>query len=1175
MMTRSLPLVLVLLTSAAALPGAWAQAISSFETEEDMQGFSPSGVEAQRVQQYASDGDWALKVDFPGSAKDTWPGLLFTPRLDSTKFRVLSFDVGNPSKQNLHLSWRIDLVEGDPIFSGEGVGAQTTKRLDIWISRMKRIKHILLYARMPRHDFTFYFDNFRWADVGARFTALHYVDDSPEPVPTKQQEDRGFVLFHRPLTDVVFATAVPGEHEQCEALQVFAAPSEYEPATISLYALEDLNQVKVSVEGLPATAEVLPIRTLDKRVTYSSAQYIADMPVLCERRDKVDVPAGTCKRFLIDLQVDDGAAPRVYEGQVHIDAEGRDRVTIPFRLRVIPIKLEDPEGMFWGEYYTGPRLATTDEEKSQVLRRDMIDMRRHGMTSVGLCIGAPIDKLQWNGNDACELGFDGTSLYEQFMDLYVELGYPMPVILLSDTGQAAAGKDSDYAVDSEEWGRRYKAFWRAMQVLAQERGWPEVIVQPVDEPGWQSRDHKERNVRCLKLLKQIPGMRTEQDGPGDGYFHNEAGPYADVWNYNGAIAKPDQIREYQAAGKTIVLYNCDVESYRPEVDRYVAGWFQAAAGVSGCYNWAYMSFYGSPYDDLDHKTGTWMHEYPPTEDEPGGPSTGWIGAREGIDDYKYIDALRRTIARARANPDAQTQKAADQAQAALQDILATIDYSPRVRSAARWTKTGTSPEGAKTIGGTLKLPNGWQHAEYEKARWSVARATLDVMAALGELPSSVKGATAQSNNGPLVSKLHWHTQPPPKPVQIGGQNARQATIPVLQQTPAVDGDLADPIWSKAAKLEPFALSSGLGKPQMQTDVLMLCDGVNLCLGVTCHEDKMGYITAAVSQEGGPVWQDDCVEVFVDNNFDRSTFKQVLVNSLGTQGWNNSADSKWRAASKAATQLYEDRWTVELMIPMADLGLTGPQFGFNVCRERRPTETMELSCWSPTGGAFGMPDKFGLASLGQAWVGALDAPPASIGNNAFTVTIKNETDRPRRLDTVALVQWPDREASQVLPGPPTAKDMTLAPGAREQLTYEYGLSGEQAPILTLSVRDAADGEVLAQRVFSPPLLRPMAAQIRPRTYYLSENVGTAELQINLAPDRWADCRLIVALYDAEQKTILRQFDIAPIEGNRLNATLNLRGVAEGSYTLWVLLDDGRGQRIAEKCGRLVRLSGPFD
>lgn len=704
--------------------------VTSFETEAGMELFSPGGVTFERVQQHASDGEWAVRVRFPGSEQDTWPGFSFRPQVDLDKYQALAFDAYNPADEPVRLSWRLDLADGENQFGGTSIapGAST---IELWIAGLGEIERIYLYDRMPREDHEIFFDNFRWTTIENRFEPLIYVDQAEPPAPTDQEQQQGFILFGVPLTDVVFANRVPRAEERIGSVDLFATPGEFEAATLTLHALDDLEDVQVRFDGIPASGEVLPIRTLDKRVTYNADRYIADMPVLAERVESVDVPAGTSKRFVIEMAIDENAAAGTHEGTVTISADGRDPVTIPLRLRVLPYVLAEPSDMFWGEYYRGPQFATTPEGRLAEMRSDLEDQRAHGMTSVGLTFGLPAEAINWREDGSVDIALDGTQ-YAAFMDMYVELGFPMPVILLSDSGQAAASRAGDFAFESEEWAKAYTTFWRTMQAEHQERGWPEVIVQPVDEPGWQTVVHQQRNVRLLKLLKQIPGMRTEQDGPGDEYFHEVAGPWADVWNYNGGVAEPEVVEQAQAAGHIVTVYNCDVESYRPEVDRYVTGWYQLAADISGAYNWAYVSYNGSPYDDNDHPTGTWMHVYPAIDGEAGGPSTGWIAAREGIDDYRYVHTLLTAIERAE-QAGGEAAEVAREARAELDAIIASINYTPRVRNLARWTESGQMADGTRTIGGTLKLPNGWQHADYAANRWLVAQQTLRVLEALGEI----------------------------------------------------------------------------------------------------------------------------------------------------------------------------------------------------------------------------------------------------------------------------------------------------------------------------------------------------------------------------------------------------------------------------------------------------------
>ncbi|MFO7945518.1 MAG: carbohydrate-binding family 9-like protein, partial [Armatimonadota bacterium] len=1042
----------------------------------------------------------------------------------------------------------------------------------------------------PRKDYVLYFDNFRWTSIEDRFTPLHYVDDTPAPEATETENRRGFILFQRPFTDVVFENSTPEARERIDAVRVFATPGEYEPATFSIYALQDFTSLRVTVDGLPVEAQVLPVRSLNKRVTYSSNDYIKDMPVLCERREALDVPQGTSKRFVIDMHVSDDASAGVHEGTIRLAAGGAEVVEFPLKLRVLPYELQEPDDMFWGEYYRRPPLAGDDEEAKAMMRRDMEDMRAHGMTSVGLCMGLSSEKVQWDEDNNCTLTLDGTTLYEHFMNLYAELGYPMPIIQLSDSGQAAASKGQKYEVQSEHWATRYKNFWATMQEEAKKRGWPEIIVQPVDEPGWKDPQARERNVYCLKLLQEIPGQRTEQDGPGDAYFHEDAGPHADVWNYNGGIAERDVVEQAQKDGHTITLYNCDVESYRPEIDRYVTGWWQVAAGTSGHFNWAYMSFNGSPYDDLDHKTGTWMHVYPEMEGEPGGPSTGWIGAREGTDDYRYIHTLRQAIERARESDSQDVQQAAKKAAAELQAIVSSLDYIPRVRNTAKWTERGTKPDGTKTIGGTLAVPNDWQHSDYEKARWRVAEATMKLLHAMGEIEQSEGGTAAEHKKQPddLLYSIAWSTTESDTGTATPSSAARHVTIPVLSDAPTLDGAFEEKVWNHAVTLDPFVINTGEGEPQMPTDVRLLCDGKNLYFGITCHEDKMDYLTAGITRDGGPVWQDDCVEIFVDSNIDRATYKQVAVNSLGVQAWNAKPDSTWRADSHVETKLYDDRWTVEMSIPMDDLGLTGSQFGLNVCRERRPMERLELSCWSPTGGGFGTPSRFGLAGLGQSWIRRLQAPPAHIGRNTFEVSIRNEIDEPVTLQPVLRIPEDDSGAARTLM-PLADAVLSLQPGEIASRSYGYLLSDTDSGQMVFQLSNAS-GEVITRRPFEPRVLPPLTVEVQPQTTYLSRDEADVTVHVNLGNEVRRNSRIVFVVYNTDTGKRLRAQTISEIKSDTVRARLDLSGLEAGTYDLKAVLEItdqatlqeafspwkwSRSMRLAAESVTLSRLKGPFD
>ena len=1180
---RRLSLVLTLTLACVRTP---AQLICSFESEDELKVVGPSGPTAERVREHATHGEYSLKCLFKGSEKDTWPGLSWRPAdPDLSKYAVLAFDVHNPGREGVGLSWRIDDGHGKNVFNGASLPGRKTTTVELFLRGLEsqldvaKLVQVYPYIRMPRKDVLLYFDNFRFTTLDLQFTPLVYEETGPAYQPTPREIEAGYVLFARHWLDVVFPVSRPRPGETPPVLKAFAAPGEREPLTLSVYALRKLQDASVTVSDLAcggdsipaANTAVYPVRCLNKRVTYSSKEYVADMPVLLENRGSVTVGAGESKRFWLDVRVPQDLLAGVYTGTVTFQSTGAPVARVPIALRILPFRLTEPRDAIVGEYYTGPKLAATDEEKRRTVERDLRDMREHGMTSVGLCMGVPVEPAELKDGEV-SLNLDGASLYEHFMNLYRDLGFPAPIVQLSDSGQSFASK-LDLRLASDEYARAYKAFWRAMQRECETRGWAEIIVQPVDEPGWQSAEHKDRNVSLLKLLKQVPGMRTEQDGPGDNYFHTQAGPFADVWNYNGGLSSPATIAEAKGSGHLVMIYNCDVESYRPEIGRYVAGFFQRRAGIHGAYNWSYMTWRGGPYDDLDHRTGTWMHVYPPYKGEPGGPSIGWQGYREGMDDHRYVATMLATAQRADANGNPEAKAAAGRARGRLQGLLDTITYSPRVRSTARWTGR-RSEGGERFISGTLKIPNGWDFATYDTARWQLADATLAILEAMGEVPRRSPRPPPPARVGDLLTSIQW-TSPEPAAGPAAPSAAYHVTIPQAAGGPEIDGDLSDAVWQTAAHVTDFRLAKDAAKPQQQTHAWLVVDTENLNIAFRCAEDNIEHITATVAQDGGPVWQDDCVEVFVDSNNDQATFRQIVVNSQGVQFWTDASDPGWKPASRAAARVGEDSWTVELAIPLADLGLAQSSFGLNLCRERRPMETLELTCWSPTGGQFGKPDRFGLATIGAPFFSNVRLGRGVLGQNTFSATVTNRTDKEGRF--VLKLHW-EQDAER--PGTATAEPVRLRPGQSAEAGARYAVgTGTEAVRLRATLADSESGRELAAYHATQGTTPPLLLSVVPKAMFTQRTQCTMEAKLSVAGEVTASSLLRVTMVDGESGDRLGEAAVIPIFGSRLAASLHVGVAGAGQARVRAELvpkkDSATARPRATAEAMIVRVSGPFE
>ena len=378
-MRRSWMLLVTLGLAASALGG---EPICSFETEADLKIARPSGARGQRVREHATHGEWALKCTFPGSKADTWPGLSFRPPdTNLAKHQILAFDVWNGSKHPVHLSCRIDDGKGAKVFGGHRIAPEGTTTVELYLKGLEtkldtsNIVQVYPYIRMPREDVVLTFDNFRYTQLSLRFSPLVYEETAPAAALDARDRERGYVLFSRHWLDVVFANSHPRPGETVPTLRAFATPGETEPLTLSVHAFAALRDARVTVSDLvsphsprciPASdITVYPIRCLNKRVTYSSNQYVKDLPVLLERRAKTDIAADASKRFWIDVHVPPHTPAGIYKGAATFQAAGRPARSVPIWVRVLPFRLVEPRDMIWGEYYTGPKLAKSDAENAR------------------------------------------------------------------------------------------------------------------------------------------------------------------------------------------------------------------------------------------------------------------------------------------------------------------------------------------------------------------------------------------------------------------------------------------------------------------------------------------------------------------------------------------------------------------------------------------------------------------------------------------------------------------------------------------------------------------------------------------------------------------------------------------------------------------------------------------
>jgi len=183
--------------------------------------------------------------------------------------------------------------------------------------------------------------------------------------------------------------------------------------------------------------------------------------------------------------------------------------------------------------------------------------------------------------------------------------------------------------------------------------------------------------------------------------------------------------------------------------------------------------------------------------------------------------------------------------------------------------------------------------------------------------------------------------------------------------PVLDGQINPGEWAGATSLTDFPLNNGLPLATQPTTAYLTWDEQNLYLAFQCQESQMADLKADKTQRDSDVWSDDCVEVFLDTNHNRTSYYQFIVNSKGVISDSfhpqpsTTGDLSWNAHPVVAASTQPDHWTVEMAIPFADMGAVpkpGDLWSFNLGRERQP-KPREFSIFSCTYGGFNNPARF--------------------------------------------------------------------------------------------------------------------------------------------------------------------------------------------------------------------------
>jgi len=233
-------------------------------------------------------------------------------------------------------------------------------------------------------------------------------------------------------------------------------------------------------------------------------------------------------------------------------------------------------------------------------------------------------------------------------------------------------------------------------------------------------------------------------------------------------------------------------------------------------------------------------------------------------------------------------------------------------------------------------------------------------------------------------------KPPPKREPApAGPIIPTYTCLFTDAAPVIDGKLDDAAWRRAEPMELRLAETG-GAPRQATKARALWDEKYLYVCFDCTDDD---IWAGFTEHDSHIYEQEAVEVFINENSDRHAYAELEVSPNNTtldlyilhsgsgrnfkklfdyecEGWKTAVNVEGKVKEAPSPGERKDkRWTVEMAIPFDQMYLAphrppvaGDRMRWNLYRIDRPglrAEDDEFCSWSQTGpDTFHKPDRFG-------------------------------------------------------------------------------------------------------------------------------------------------------------------------------------------------------------------------
>ena len=190
--------------------------------------------------------------------------------------------------------------------------------------------------------------------------------------------------------------------------------------------------------------------------------------------------------------------------------------------------------------------------------------------------------------------------------------------------------------------------------------------------------------------------------------------------------------------------------------------------------------------------------------------------------------------------------------------------------------------------------------------------------------------------------------------------------------PVIDGDLADSVWENftaIATIEDFVHYDKVEPAPVKSTVYLTRDAEALYMGFDLAEPDMDRLVATRRQGDADLYNEECIQIELQPGgpedvvtvlyfSPKAVTHQLRIDPSRSHSGTHDSNPSWEAAAALA----EARWTAELRIPYASLGVEPPKPGdrwrMNIHRFRHTQGQMEVYSWVCIFGQFSRHDRRG-------------------------------------------------------------------------------------------------------------------------------------------------------------------------------------------------------------------------